>query len=65
MDHARCGGVGCGERRAFDTRNGCEATAGLSNAATTFVEQTLDIFETKFDAEALQAVQPDEGLLVL
>src|SRR6266496_2708058 len=35
------------ERRAFDT-----------NAATTFVEQTLDVFQAELDSEALKAVEP-------
>ncbi len=53
------------ERPAFDTRNGCEATAGLSNAATTFVQQPPNVFETQFNPEALQTIQPGERLLVI
>src|SRR6266404_1520955 len=37
----------CAKRRAFDT-----------NAATTFVEQSPDVFQAELDAEALEAVEP-------
>jgi hypothetical protein len=49
VDDTRCEGV----RLAFET-----------NAATTFVEQTSDIFQSEFDAEALKAVEPSERLFV-
>jgi hypothetical protein len=42
-----------GELRAFDT-----------NAATKFVEQTLDIFQTKLDSEALEAVEPGKRFFI-
>jgi hypothetical protein len=43
-----------GERRAFDT-----------NAGTTFVEQTLDVFQAELDSEALKAVKPDQRFTVI
>src|SRR6266576_6083984 len=54
VDDFGCRGVRRGERLAFDT-----------NAATTFVQQPSDIFETQFDPEALEAVKPGEPLLVI
>ncbi len=50
----QCRGSRRGERRAFDT-----------NAATTFVEQTLDVFQAELDSEALKAVEPDQRFTVI
>src|SRR6266498_5108437 len=46
VNDLECRGA-CAKRRAFDT-----------NAATTFVEQTLDVFQAELDSEALKAVEP-------
>ena len=54
MNDLECRGFRGGERRAFDT-----------NAATTFVEQTLDVFQAEFDSEALKAVKPDQRFTVI
>src|SRR4030095_7507254 len=54
VDDLECKGVRRGDRRAFDT-----------NAATTFVEQASDVFETQFDPEALETIQPGERLFVI
>lgn len=54
VDDLGCRGARRAERLAFDT-----------NAATTFVQQSPDIFETQFDPEAFEAVKPGERLLVI
>src|SRR5437762_2627191 len=55
VDDSKCRGASLGERRAFDA----------ANAATTFVEQTPDVFQAKFDPKALKAIKPGERLPIV
>ena len=65
IDHGANGALTVGASDVDDFECRSVRRASDTNAATTFVEQTLDIFQAKLNAEALQTIQPGERLLVI
>ena len=49
----------------FHVEAACQGRTSDSNAASTFVEQTLDVFQAELDSEALEAVEPTERVTII